>query len=65
VRATLATVPGVQKVDVTFESDLATIKYEKSRGEAAVAEMITALEGLGYKSWTVASEKKTAPAAVN
>lgn len=60
MRAALATVPGVQKVDVDFEGERATVHVAKSE-ENRVPEMVAALEGEGFKSWDVESEHKKQP----
>jgi len=59
VRATLAAVPGVQKVDVEFEKNSATVFFERGQAEGPlIAKSVAALEGAGYKSWDTATEKK-------
>ena len=57
MRAALATVPGVQKVDVEFERELATVRYNKDKAAGLVPKLVAALEAEGFQSWDVASEK--------
>ena len=56
MRAALATVPGVQKIEVDYENELATVKYDAAKADPQA--LISALKKKGYKSWQSSTETK-------
>lgn len=57
MRAALQSVPGVRVIDVKFSEQLAIVRYDESA--ATVADMVAALEALGYRAWDAATERRT------
>ena len=54
MRKALLAVPGVQRVEVEFEKDLAIVHHDG----ADQAAMVSAIEGEGFKSWPTSTERK-------
>ncbi len=56
MRAALESVPGVRKVEVSYDEQKAVVFF--TAGTATEKDMVTALETAGYRAWPTSQEKR-------